>query len=51
MAVAFGPIAHDTCVLGCVDNPDACKNFQGDNLPSCRREFTECSPDNFIYLE
>lgn len=47
MAVACGHVAHETCVLGYVDNP----NFLGDNFPSCRREFTNCNPDNFIYLE
>lgn len=40
MAVVFGPIAHETCVLGYVDNPDGYKKFIGHNLPSCRREFT-----------
>lgn len=50
MAVAIGPLAQQTCVLGYVDNLDGYKNFLGDNLPPCRREFTNCNPESFIYL-
>lgn len=49
MAVAFGPVAHKTWVLRYVGNPDGYEEFLGNNVPSCRREFT--NSDNFIYLE
>lgn len=50
MVVATGPLEQQTCVLGYVDNLDGYKNFLGDNIPPCRREFTKCIPENFIYL-
>lgn len=47
MVVAIGSLAKQTCVFGYVDNLDGYENFLGDNFPPCRREFTNCNPENF----